>query len=84
MQALRKGHDGLENRKPKDQAMSTTEKSFTPPSFVEMPSVQTFEVVKEGDRVDIDFTYVSPENRKLTIRMVLSADKAKDLAELLK
>lgn len=63
--------------------MENSNSSFTPPDFVELPPVEQIEVVRDGDKTGLDVSYVSPEGRRLTIRVVLSEDQANKLSQQL-
>lgn len=61
--------------------MDNSNTTFTPPQFVELPPVEQIEVVHDGDMTGVDVSYISPEGRTLTIRIVLSADQVKTLSQ---
>lgn len=63
--------------------MDNSRTAFTRPQFVELPPVKEIEVVHDGDVTGVDVSYVSPEGRTLTIRIVLNADQAKELSQQL-
>lgn len=59
--------------------MEDAPETFTPPQFVELPPSKEVAVVKEGDTIGIDVTYVSPEGRQLTVRVILDNAQAATL-----
>jgi hypothetical protein len=63
--------------------MNNSNSTFTPPDFVELPPVEQVAVVREGDKIGMDVSYVSPDGRRLTIRIVLNAEQASALAQQL-
>ena len=63
--------------------MDNSKTAFTRPQFVELPPVKQIEVVHDGEMTGVDVSYVSPEGRTLTIRIVLSADQVETLSQQL-
>lgn len=63
--------------------MDNSNSTFTPPDFVELPPVEQVAVVREGKKIGMDVSYVSPDGRRLTIRIVLNAEQASALAQQL-
>jgi len=63
--------------------MDNANSTFTPPDFVELPPVEHAAIVREGEKIGMDVSYVSPDGRRLTIRIVLNAEQASALAQQL-
>lgn len=63
--------------------MDNSNPTFTPPDFVELPPVEHVAVVREEGKIGMDVTYASPDGRRLTIRLLLSAEQARAMSQQL-